>query len=82
MIAEQELTEWLLDLMLDFEPDGVTVETLFEKTNMDSLDILWLVTDIENEFNITLDPKEYGSLTTIQSLIDVCMQKINSKSSN
>lgn len=53
---------------------GIDVSELNAKTNLkdegDSLDILEIIMDIENEFDITLDDSESESLETLGELAE------------
>jgi acyl carrier protein len=69
-----ELLERLQDIIveqLDIEPDLITEETsLIDDLGADSLDLLQLITAIEDEFDIQVADEDFESIQTIGDALD------------
>ena len=53
---------------LDIEPETVNEESTFESLGIDSLDMVEIIMDIEEEFDISIDTGE--GLKTVSDLIE------------
>ena len=54
---------------MDLDPDKITEQSSFKDLEMDSLDMVELVMDMEDEFDITIETSE--GLETIADLIEL-----------
>ncbi len=50
--------------------ESITMDSLFEDLQMDSLDGLTLINDIENEYNITFTNEEAVKIKSVRQLVD------------
>ena len=53
---------------MEIEPASITPETSFESMKVDSLDMVEIVMDIEEAFDISIESGE--NLNTVQDLVD------------
>lgn len=54
---------------MDLDPDTITEQSSFKDLEMDSLDMVEIVMDVEDEFDITIETSE--GLETIADLIEL-----------
>ena len=54
---------------MDLDPDTITEQSSFKELEMDSLDMVEIVMDMEDEFDITIETSE--GLETIADLIEL-----------
>lgn len=54
---------------MDLDPDKITEQSSFKDLEMDSLDMVEIVMDMEDEFDITIETSE--GLETIADLIEL-----------
>ena len=54
---------------MDLDPDTITEQSSFKDLEMDSLDMVEIVMDMEDEFDITIETSE--GLETIAELIEL-----------
>lgn len=54
---------------MDLDPDTITEQSSFKDLEMDSLDMVEIVMDMEDEFDITIETSE--GLETIADLIEL-----------
>jgi len=52
------------------EEDAVSLETTFESVGADSLDIVELVMEIEEEFEIEIPDEDMKKMTTVGNLVE------------
>ncbi|KXT75535.1 acyl carrier protein [Streptococcus sp. DD12] len=57
------------------EPEEVTLETTFEELDADSLDIFQVISEIEDEFDISIETEE--GLNTVGDLVTFVESKTN-----
>ena len=57
------------------EPEEVTLETTFEELDADSLDIFQVISEIEDEFDISIETEE--GLNTVGDLVKFVEEKTN-----
>ena len=57
------------------EPEEVTLETTFEDLDADSLDIFQVISEIEDEFDISIETEE--GLNTVGDLVTFVESKTN-----
>ena len=57
------------------EPEEVTLETTFEELDADSLDIFQVISEIEDEFDISIESEE--GLNTVGDLVKFVEEKTN-----
>ncbi len=53
---------------MDIEPAEITLDSSFESMQIDSLDMVEIIMDIEEEFNLSIDNVE--GLKTVGDLVD------------
>lgn len=61
---------------LELNPDEITPETTFESLGIDSLDIVEMIMDLENELGVELE-MEGQKIATFQELADFIEAKLN-----
>ena len=61
---------------LELDASEITPESTFESLGIDSLDILEMVMDLENDLGVTLDT-ESQKITTLQELADFIDSQVN-----
>ncbi len=59
---------------LDIDEDIINPETTFEELRIDSLDMVEIVMDLEDAFDITIEPDE--EMATVSDLVDYIKEKI------
>ena len=50
--------------------ENILIESSFEELGLDSLDAVELISDLEDEFNVTIPNVELQSIKTIQQAVD------------
>lgn len=68
-----EAVRTLIGTRLEIEEDKITRETTFDELGADSLDIIEVVAEIENEYDIEISDEALGrirSVGDIENLID------------
>jgi acyl carrier protein len=50
--------------------ESILIESSFEELGLDSLDAVELISDLEDEFNVTIPNVELQSIKTIQQAVD------------
>lgn len=56
---------------LDIDPDEITMDTRFkEDLDADSLDLLELVTTLEDEYGINISEEDMEKLTTVGAVVE------------
>ena len=60
---------------LELEADDITPESTFESLGVDSLDIVEMIMDLENELGVELDMEDQ-KITTFQELADFIESKL------
>ena len=61
---------------LELNADEITKDSTFESLGVDSLDIVEMIMDLENELGIELDMEDQ-KITTFQELADFIDSKVN-----
>ncbi len=56
----------------------IFIESSFEDLGLDSLDAVELISDLEDEFNVTIPNTELQSIKTIQQAVDGLQKAIGS----
>jgi acyl carrier protein len=75
MNIEQQLKKLISDCVgIDAAQIKLT-DHLVTDLNMDSLDLVEIVMDIENEFKIRIEPKEADSASTVSLIIELIKSK-------
>jgi len=65
----EKLKEIIVD-QLNVEPDLITEETdIMADLSADSLDVVEMIVELENEFNITIDDEEVASFKTVGDMV-------------
>lgn len=59
------------------DPRKITLETGLTDLGVDSLDLLEVIMDFENEFHVTFENEELETLTKVSDVIDILFKKIN-----
>ena len=61
---------------LELDPSEITPESTFESLGVDSLDIVEMIMDLENELGVEMDMEDQ-KITTFQELADFIDSKLN-----
>ena len=61
---------------LELDPSDITPESTFESLGIDSLDIVEMIMDLENELGVELEMEDQ-KITTFQELADFIESKLN-----
>ena len=61
---------------LELNPDEITPDTTFESLGVDSLDIVEMIMDLENELGVELEMEDQ-KIATFQELADFIESKLN-----
>lgn len=69
----------ILDYQFAEDPASITMETKFEDTSLDSLEMVELLMKVESEFNICIPDDEAGPIKTVGQLVDVVHGRVEDK---
>ncbi len=61
---------------LELQPEDITPDSTFESLGIDSLDVVEMIMDLENELGVELE-MENQKITTFQELADFIEAKLN-----
>ena len=61
---------------LELNPDDITPDSTFESLGIDSLDVVEMIMDLENELGIELEMEDQ-KIATFQELADFIESKLN-----
>lgn len=70
---ELEKIKAIISEKMDIDPEEITEDSSFEEMKIDSLDMVEIVMDIEDEFDVTIDADE--GLKTVGDLISFIQQQ-------
>jgi len=77
MIMDEKILETLIEILTDLHPDVdfETCDTLIDDKILDSFDIVSLISEINNEWDVTvpadkIDPQYFNSATALAELIE------------
>ena len=71
MDIDQKLI-FILETLEVEEPDEVKLDTLLEDIEeWDSIGVLSIISEVDDNFDITLDPEVLENLSTVQQLLDL-----------
>lgn len=78
---KQEIKKWLLDnkrlfMYLNIQKEAITFKTELYSLNIDSLDLLEIIIDFEDEFNIKIEEEKLSKLNTVGDFIELLYNKI------
>ena len=60
-----------LAAQFEIDPDKITMETnLIDDLGADSLDVVELIMNIEDEFGVSISDEEAANLVTVQRIVD------------
>ena len=60
-----------LAAQFELDPDKITMETnLIDDLGADSLDVVELIMNIEDEFGVSISDEEAANLVTVQRIVD------------
>ena len=71
----EKLVNYISDKM-EIDASRISPDSTFESLGIDSLDILEMVMDLENDLGVTLDT-ESQKITTLQELADFIDSQVN-----
>jgi acyl carrier protein len=60
----------ILSTKKGIDKESILIESSFEELGLDSLDAVELISDLEDEFNVTIPNVELQSIKTIQQAVD------------
>ncbi len=79
-MTKEEILAKLREILVDalgVEPSAVTMEASFqEDLNADSLDLVELIMELEDQFGIKISDEEAQALTTVGSAVDFIAERI------
>ncbi len=61
---------------LELQPEDITPDSTFESLGIDSLDVVEMIMDLENELGVELEMEDQ-KITTFQELADFIESKLN-----
>lgn len=77
MIMDEKILETLIEILTDLHPDVdfETCDTLIDDKILDSFDIVSLISEINNEWDVTvpadkIDPQYFNSASALAELIE------------
>ena len=78
---KQEIKKWLLHnkrlfMYLNIQKEAITFKTELYSLNIDSLDLLEIILDFEDEFNIRIEEEKLSKLNTVGDFIELLYNKI------
>ena len=78
---KQEIKKWLLHnkrlfMYLNIQKEAITFKTELYSLNIDSLDLLEIILDFEDEFNIKIEEEKLSKLNTVGDFIELLYNKI------
>ena len=78
---KQEIKKWLLHnkrlfMYLNIQKEAITFKTELYSLNIDSLDLLEIIIDFEDEFNIKIEEEKLSKLNTVGDFIELIYNKI------
>ena len=68
----------ILSTKKGIDREQIFIESSFEDLGLDSLDAVELISDLEDEFNVTIPNMELQSIKTIQQAVDGLQKAIGS----
>lgn len=80
--TKQEIKDWLLHnkrllMYLDIQKEAITDNTELYSLNIDSLDLIEIIMDFEDEFNIRIKEEHLVNLKIVSEFIDLLYNKIH-----
>ncbi|MEX2539910.1 MAG: phosphopantetheine-binding protein [Actinomycetota bacterium] len=78
-VSREHVLETIREQLKGFEvdPDSVRAETSYDVLGLDSLDLVELSVKIEDEYSIDLEEEDLKEVTTIDSIIDLVLKKLD-----
>lgn len=64
---------------LNVNPEEITLETTFEDLGADSLDVMDLIMELEQEFDIEIPDEDAENIRTIEDTINYIQSRIQNK---
>ena len=81
----EELSEKLKGIVLSYIPEEEMPETidydmdLINDLGVNSMHLIDIVIDVENEYDITISDEELQSMSSLNKVLDVLMKKLEEK---
>lgn len=85
MLTREELSEKLMSIVKSYIPENEMPENIDYDSNLtndlgiNSMHVIDIVIDIENEFDITIEDEELQSMDTLHKVLDVLQSKLEEK---
>ena len=85
MITKEELSEKLKSIVLSYIPEDEMPDTLdydmdlINDLGVNSIHLIDIVIDVENEYDITISDEELQSMSTLNKVLEVLMVKLAEK---
>lgn len=85
MISREELSEKLKGIVLSYIPEEEMPENidynmdLINDLGVNSMHLIDIVIDVENEYDITISDEELQSMNSLNKVLDVLMKKLEDK---
>jgi len=74
----KRITE-IISRNIDWTDEIKPEDRLKEDLEIDSLDVILIVNEIEDEFSVTVDQQEFSCLGSVQDIIDKLREKLELK---
>ena len=77
-VSREHVLETIREELKGFEvdPASVKVETSYDVLGLDSLDLVELSVKVEDAYSIDLEEEDLKEVTTIDSIIDLVLRKL------
>ncbi|MCR8612964.1 MAG: phosphopantetheine-binding protein [Mycoplasma sp.] len=76
-MTNEEIKETILKRIKEFQSGPVDINEKIENCSIDSLDLVELVTDAEEEFEVEITDEELLKIVTIKDIITLFQEKLN-----
>ena len=69
--TEQTVPSKIIDIIQDKTEAGVSGSSTFDSLGLDSLDVVMIAMDIEEEFDVVLNDESYSTPMTVDQFISI-----------
>ena len=70
------MRDFIVAINKEFTKDQITMHSSFEDLNLDSLDLITIITDLEKQYNIILSNEEVSQIKTVAEAVNVIERHI------
>ncbi len=84
-MKKEDLISKLKTIIKPYTQNEEALSNLSEDTNfindleINSANLIDVILDVENEFNIVIDDESIGKMTTVKAAMDIINEKVNKK---